>query len=215
MFQVMKNEPNFFIEAKIKVKRPNESNTWSDENINSIRKDLALYILSEQNGLCIYCEKVVNDYPNECHIDHYRKRDYFPNETLNYNNLLLSCNNFKRCAKHKDSKIKKEDYKKFINPILENPENFLEYTFYGEFKPKDNLSDINKEKAIFTIEILNLNDRSLIEERKQVIITFCYLVSELNSLEQISNNGFKNFITLSIWFLNNKIVCNQLKGVNL
>ncbi len=208
MFQVNKSEPSFFIEAKSKVKRPNESNAWSDENINNIREDLALYILNEQSSLCIYCEKIVNDYPKDCHIDHYKKRSFFPNETLNYENLLISCSNKNRCAKYKDMRIKEEDYLKFIDPVIENPENFLEYTFYGELQPKGDLNEINKHKAVFTIEILNLNDKSLVEERKQVIVTFCYLASELNFLEQIINSGFKNFITLSKWFLEHKTVCN-------
>ncbi len=215
MFQVIKNEPDFFIETKRKVSNKNNSLAWTDTQIGNIRNDLAKNILEEQNGLCVYCEKVVNNYPKDCHIDHFKKREYFPSDTLNYDNLLISCNNQKRCAKNKDSKIKKENYINFINPVLENPEDFLEYTFYGELKPKDGLSEADKLKAVFTIEILNLNDKSLVEERKQVIFCFCCIASELNSIENIINNGFVNFITLSKWFLEHKTICNQLKGVNL
>ena len=208
MFKVIKNEPHFFVEAKSKVKRPNESNAWSDENINSIREDLALYILNEQSGLCIYCEKVVKDYPKNCHIDHYKKRGYFPNETLNYDNLLISCNNENRCAKYKDKKIKQEDYLKFINPILENPEDFLEYTFYGELKPKDSLNQVDKDKAVFTIDILNLNERSLVEERKTVILQICAMISQIKNLEQIKAYGLNNFVTLLKWVFEHKVICS-------
>jgi len=75
MFQVTKNEPKFFIDAKKKVKKPNENSAWSDKNIKNIKQELALHILKEQNGLCIYCEKIVKDYPNDCHIDHFKKKD--------------------------------------------------------------------------------------------------------------------------------------------
>ena len=209
MFQVAKNEPKFFIDTKRKVEKPNENSAWSDENIRSIRSELASYILKEQNGLCIYCEKIVEDYPNDCHIDHFRKRDsnFFPNKTLNYHNLLISCNSKNRCAKYKDKHISKGDYKKFIDPVIENPEDFLEYTFYGELEPKEFLNKNDKEKAEFTIKILNLNDRGLVEERKNIIISLRYLIDELTSLEKIISSGLKNFLTLSKWILDHKVVC--------
>jgi len=214
MFQVTKNEPKFFIDTKRKVEKPNENSAWSDENIKIIRSKLASYILDEQNGLCIYCEKIVEDYPNDCHIDHFRKKDsnFFPNETLNYHNLLISCNSENRCAKYKDKHISKEDYKKFIDPVIENPEEFLEYTLFGELEPKEDLNKSDAEKARFTIDILNLNDRSLVEERKNVIVSLCYLIDELTSLEQIIVSGFKNFLTLSRWILDYKVVCKQIEG---
>jgi len=31
-------------------------------------------------------------------------------------------------------------------------------------------------------------------------------------LEQIIMNGFKNFLTLSRWILDHKVVCKQIKG---
>jgi len=207
MFKVDKNEPEFFIDAKRRVNRPNESRAWSDENITNIRANLATEILTEQNSLCIYCEKSVEDYPKNCHIDHFKKRDLFPNETLNYNNLIISCNEERRCAKYKDKHISREDYNRFINPVIENPEDFLEYTFYGELEPKSNLSESDIVKAEFTIEILNLNDRSLVEERKNFISILCSFISQIETIEQL--NVFKNFITLSKWILEHKTECNS------
>jgi len=209
MFKVEKSEPKFFTKAKQKVNKPNESSAWFNDNIKNIKKDLALKILKEQNNLCIYCEKVIKNYPNDCHIDHFKKRDFFPKETLNYENLLVSCNNENRCAKYKDKNISKDDYKKLINPVIENPENFLEYTFYGELEPKSNLSELDRIKAEFTIKILNLNDRSLVEERKNFILKLRSFISQIKNVKQLNEWGIKNFLTLGEWILEHKI---QLKG---
>ena len=204
MFKVQKSEPEFFTTAKRRVNRPNESSAWANDNIENIRKDLALKILQEQNSLCIYCEKSVEDYPNKCHIDHFKKRDLFPNETLNYNNLFISCNKENRCAKYKDRYISREDYNRFINPVIENPEDFLEYTFYGELEPKSNLNEFDREKAEFTIGILNLNDKSLVEERKSIVTQLRFIISQIDTLEQLVEYGFKNFVSLSRWLLSIK-----------
>jgi len=205
MFKIHKKEPEFFKEAKKKVKHSNNSSAWENDNIKNIRKNLALKILEEQNNLCAYCEKLLKNYPSDCHIDHFKKRDFFPKQTLTYDNLLTSCNNENRCAKYKDKNILKEDYEKIINPVIENPEDFLEYTFYGELEAKSNLNDYDKEKAKFTIKILNLNERSLVEERKNVIKQLSYIIDEINTTEQLNEYGFKNFLTLSKWILNKGI----------
>ena len=213
MFKVEKSEPDFFTKAKQKVKKSNESSAWIDDSIKNIRVNLASEILKEQNSLCIYCEKLIKDYPNDCHIDHFKKRDFFSNFTLDYGNLVISCNNENRCAKYKDKKISKVDYKNLINPVIENPEEFLEYTFYGELEAKSDLNKSNKEKAEFTIKILNLNDRSLVEERKNTIMQLCYIIVEIDTLNQLDRYGFKKFITLTKWILEHKKECNQIKGV--
>ena len=127
----------------------------------------------------------------------------------NYN-LLISCNNENMCAKYKDKNILKDDYKKLINPVIEN--HFLEYTFYGELEVKEDLNESDIEKAKFTIKILNLNNRSLIEERKRVINSLCYIIDELDSLEKIITSGLKNFLTLSRWILDNKELCKKCKN---
>lgn len=209
MFKVFKNEPDFFINIKKKIKKTKENSAWSNQNIKNIRQNLALFILKEQKNLCVYCEKMVNDYPKDCHIDHFKKRDLFPNETLNYDNLFISCNNEKRCAKYKDRKILKKDYNFFINPAFEDPEKFLEYTFFGEIQPKENLDDIGLKKAKFTIDILNLNAKGLVEERKTIILSLCEIIDKL-SLEQIQRSGFVNFFTLIKWLLSNKKICKKV-----
>jgi len=206
MFKIDKNEPNFFIEAKNKVLNPNRKEAWSDENIQIIREDLRKHIFkNEQYGLCGYCEKLIKN--EEYHIDHFRKRSLFPEDTLNYNNLLVSCNKLDRCAKFKDNKIKnKESNNELVNPVLENPDDFFEYGFDGAIRPKESLDELNKKRAEATINKFNLNHLTLIEERKKVVNNLLiYLKQDLvHSYSDIYSYGLKNFISLTKWLINNK-----------
>jgi len=202
MFQVSKVEPDFFKKAVSKVSKPKQSSAWSDSNIKDIRENLRNYIFNdEQGGLCIYCEVKVDD----THIDHYKTRNLFPQLTLGYDNLIVSCNNNNHCARYKDNihKVSKDEYVKFINPVLENPQGFLDYTAYGEICAKDNLNEIDIEKAEKTIEILNLNYKSLVEDRKKVSDCVLYIKDDIKTLDDISY--LENYKTYKIWIFENLI----------
>ena len=202
MFQVSKVEPDFFKRAVSKVNNPKQSSAWSDSNIKGIREDLRNHILNdEQGGLCIYCEVKVDD----THVEHYKTRSHFPQLTLEYDNLIVSCNDNNHCAKYKDNKYKisKDAYVKFINPVLENPQDFLDYTAYGEICAKGNLNEIDIEKAEKTIEILNLNYKSLVEDRKRVADCVLYVKDDIKILDDMYY--LKNYKTYKIWIFENLI----------
>ena len=165
MFQITKNEPDFFIKAKSKVKLPKISSAWESEEINDIRPQLREYILlEEQSLLCAYCEKEIDDNPRNSNIDHFRLKagHLFPENTLDYNNLLVSCNSHDRCSSFKDKNIKgKKDYENIVNPVVENPDEYFDYLLTGEIVAKNS-------KAEFTIYIFQLQSDALIESRLQV-----------------------------------------------
>jgi len=163
MFKIIKNEPKFFKVAKLKVKRPKVSSAWSDKRIEDRRPQLRGHILlEEQNLLCAYCEKEIDDNPNCSNIDHFKTRNLFPEETLNYTNLLVSCNSHDRCSSFKDKNItNKDDYKNIINPVVENPDEYFDYLITGEIVGKNS-------KAEFTIYTFQLQTDALIESRLQV-----------------------------------------------
>jgi len=206
MFKIDKKEPDFFIKTKRKIVNFNRKEAWSDNVINEIRTNLRKYILeTEQYNICIYCEKVV--ILNNSHIDHFKKRSLFPEETLNYQNLLVSCNELDRCGKFKDTMISnKDENNELINPVIENPENFFEYDFNGTIKPKNSLIEVDRKRAEVTISKFNLNHPALIEERKKVISNLIiYLQQKLvNSVEDVINFGLKNFRSVTIFMLNIK-----------
>ena len=162
-----KDEPEYFTKAKKKVALPKIKDAWADDEINDIRFKLREDILkNEQNGVCAYCEQSITADKELSNIDHFRTRNLFPELTLEYDNLFVSCNGNGRCADYKDNySIKSKGiYDEIINPVDDNPEDFFDFLSTGEI-----LS--NNKKAEKTIEVFNLNHTSLKEQRKGVIIT--------------------------------------------
>jgi len=151
MLKIDKKEPLFFADF-IKNKK-----LWSDIKNRAI---LNQELLKEQINMCAYCESRLKDY---YHIDHFYKRDLFPKLTFDYDNLFLSCNCENSCAKHKDSYgLKIDEFNKIFSPKNINLDEF-EYSFTGEIIGKT-------QKANKTIEVFNLNSRSLVEKRKKISI---------------------------------------------
>ncbi len=192
MFKIEKEEPSYFQKTKAKVKKPKESKAW--EEIGEIRAKLrADILLEEQSLLCAYCEKEIDDLPENSNIDHFKTRDRFPEETLNYNNLLVSCNSKFHCSHTKDNfGLKREDYVKIVNPVLENPENFFEYSWAGDILIREDLNLQDFEKAEFTIQIFKLDSKSLTEERKKIA----------NALSFSMKYEFPDFQSMTKYLLN-------------
>jgi uncharacterized protein (TIGR02646 family) len=180
MRQITKNEPSYFTTAKNKVKFPKTKEAWADEHISKIRFKLRSDILlEEQMLLCAYCEKEIDENPKNSNIDHFKTRNLFPELTLEYSNLLVSCNTEGRCSNFKDTHIKnREEYKNIINPITENPNNFFDYLTTGEIIAKN-------KKGQFTIDTFNLKDTSLTESHLQIVKSLEYL--DNLSLDDIYN----------------------------
>ncbi len=169
---IIKQEPENF---KLNFKK-NKITKWKDFSIK-FNTEFKKYILEkEQNCQCAYTERYISFDNTNSHIDHFRKQEHFPNLTFDWNNLFVATNNEYYGAKYKDKKIKKEEYSLIINPTLDNPNKHLEYSMNGNINGKD-------AKGIKTIEIFNLNHRSLVEERKETIKII---------LDLKKNNNFEN-----------------------
>ncbi len=190
MFQISKSEPNYFTFAKAKVVLSKVKNAWSDENINNIRAKLRADILqNEQKSVCVYCEKEIPVDTFKSHIDHFKTRNLFPELTLNYENLVVSCNTYGRCANLKDSRAKVKDiYINLVNPIVENPEDFFDYLTTGEIIARN-------DKAEFTIDILGLNTKSLKESREQISKALVHLDLSLDEIYEIFP-AYRSFINV-------------------
>lgn len=164
MLKVNKNqEPKFLLEYKKKY----SPKSWDDYNKEDIKTKIKENILvKEQKEYCPYCEKRI--YTNDDgHIEHIKPRDTYPKEFQNYNNFLVSCNQKNSCGIYKKNKYDN----KFINPVIDNPENYFNYNIAnGEITPKSN--DENSSEYIrstYTIGILDLNCYELKEARKALI----------------------------------------------
>lgn len=188
MKKINKTEPKFFTNFIHKKKPVN----WN--GINEIRADLRIYILeAEQNFQCAYCESAISSDSSNSHIDHFKRKHFYPELTFDYNNLLVSCNNSDHCASSKDSKVKSGDiYDNIINPVLEEPAMFFEYYANGK------LHSMN-EKAKFTEEIFNLNHPALKQQRNNIAWAVNGYRETLGLEEVIEEiNEFESFIRF-IW----------------
>ena len=153
--------------------------SWSDfvTKHYNLYSDIKRDLLSSQGEYCAYCEKRI-DIENS-HIDHYFSRSLFTNLTYDKSNLYLSCMSNGHCGIAKDNltECKEIDIKETIKPdqLINGKyiENFLFYTREGEIKvlPLHELSPRDFIKLEDTISKLNLNEPSLVNERKNLLST--------------------------------------------
>ena len=173
-----KNEPEEFTKYKKKNKLKNWKDFTKEIEIKKILKEALLK--EEENSCCPYCEVEIN--LENSQIEHIKPKEKFPKLLIAYDNLLACCLESKRCG---NSKANKWD-ELFINPVTENPEDYLEYDIKtGRITPI--FKDGEKyEKAKYTINLLNLNDNRLCEIRK------CYILQFL-SYSECSKNDLSDF----------------------
>lgn len=157
----------------------------------------ATILISEQDCICGYSEIPIED-ERDCHIDHFRKRNMFPEHAFNWDNLVAACNDEDFGAKYKDNKsgIKKSDYAVFFDPVVDSVQDFFYYNERGEVEPHPTLSDpVLQAKVQKTIEVFNLQDKSLVNRRK-TIIEQIKAYAELTKEEVFDALKFGGFISL-------------------
>jgi uncharacterized protein (TIGR02646 family) len=160
MKKIEKKEPSFFTEF-IHSEKPE---SWND--MREIKYRIRQHMLrNEQNQQCAYTEIRINPDSTVSHIDHYLKQEWYKDSIFDYHNLFTSCNSEFFAAKHKDKRIEIKDYNNLINPSIEDPADYFEYTMNGFIVAKDP----NNIKAETTIRLFNLNHRTLTERRKEKI----------------------------------------------
>lgn len=89
-------------------------------------------------------------------------------------------------------------------PVEENPEEYFSYSIRtGKIIPKKE-NGLEYEKAVKTIEILNLNENRLCEYRKTYILKIINTVGNLNDNNKIEIiNYFDEFPTLKKFLIEN------------
>lgn len=178
MLDIIKtNEP----EVLRKFKKHYNPKSWDDYKGN-IKQPIKEYILeNEQFYNCAYCEVKITDI-DKAHIEQIKPRDLFAKEFQHYDNLIVSCNTPKRCGNAKEN-----DYTDlFINPVLENPEDFLTYNLAdGQIIAKNTDSNMIA-RAKKTISVLNLNSPQLVNARKNYILQLQYY--DENYLDEMIDN---------------------------
>ncbi len=129
-----------------------------------IRQEIRESCIKEQNGLCAYCcEKICT---SNCHNEHIEPQAKAHNRTLDYSNIVASCNCRNQCGSshgHKDLPL---------TPLMPECELELKYYISGHVKGLT-------PRARSTISILNLGstteeNRSIVGKRKTMIEALLY-----------------------------------------
>ncbi|MCI9149658.1 MAG: TIGR02646 family protein [Lachnospiraceae bacterium] len=153
MLHIQKGEePKFLIDFK----RRYPSKTYESKEFQEYRAPLNEVLRNEQKGLCAYCcGRVTKHRSHNEHIEPQHPGKYSSHRSLDYQNIVASCNNQRTCG------IKKEndyDAKRFISPLNDLCENNFTYHLDGSI-----------DGDIYTIDLLNLDDYELKNARKAVV----------------------------------------------
>jgi uncharacterized protein (TIGR02646 family) len=154
----------------LRFKRASRPQSWNDFTLE-IKHTITEHILQNEQKIgsksyCVYCERKIKSY--QTHIEHIKPKNVFPNLFDKYENLVVSCQSNQSCGHAKGNNYND----KFINPVEEDPENFMTYEFStGEIIPVDNTDQALKERVEYTCDILRLNQcRELVQARKTILV---------------------------------------------
>lgn len=166
-------------EAKRAFARRNRN---GDPTFDSVKR--VLVQMCSGAGRCGYCEDSMAD-----EVEHIKPKDLYPEETFLWENYLYACgpcngpkNNrfaiFSEATggvvdvtrRPRDPVLPPEPgVPLLINPRLEDPLAFIELDLLGTFffRPRLNLSENDRNRADYTIEVLRLNDRDLLLKARE------------------------------------------------
>jgi len=199
MLRIIKGEePEFFTNFN-KLRKSGETYDDWDEIDTDVKEQLFKHLLvDEQSEYCPYCErKILYVEPSgkkKYRIEHIypRKGDDgagYKEKTFEYQNLIVSCDGTwigkeKTCDHAKAGKF---DEGLFINPVEENPINFLKYSMDdGEISPVKENGEQDYHRANYTIDLLQLNAEPLKHARRGYIDLLIEKSSEADFLDVLN-----------------------------
>jgi len=158
---VKSNEPQILLNFKEEFKSKRKKDAVFEDIPTNIKQDLKVSLSEQQYYLCCYCMKRIK--PHNSHIEHIKPQSKFKNETLDYMNLLVSCNGIQdsneHCGHNKEGWYDKND---FVSPVVKDCENIFSYNIAGQI-------DAVQKNGKITINKLNLNSLLLVRARKALI----------------------------------------------
>ncbi|RKZ55913.1 MAG: hypothetical protein DRR08_23000 [Candidatus Parabeggiatoa sp. nov. 2] len=69
----------------------------------------------------------------------------------------------------------------FVSPLNPDCQRFFSYELTGEVEPHPTLTPAEKACAEYTINLLNLNNRRLVQERSRIITEMVNIINELSN----------------------------------
>lgn len=141
-------EPHFWIKYKKAHPKEQYRELKKTEEGSELRRELRKYLLQSQYGLCAYCCRKI-EVDNSLN-EHIKPQAVYPNETMNYENLIVSCRTEGLNATCGAKKENNYNETLFVSPLEKDCEK--EFVFY----PNGQVDGVG-ERGKYTHKILNLN----------------------------------------------------------
>ncbi|WP_024697948.1 retron system putative HNH endonuclease [Pseudomonas avellanae] len=147
--------------------RSNKGKKYADLTDREDIKDAIRHTcVREQHGLCAYCCRRITLEKTSAHNEHIEAQSLAPNRTLDFQNIVASCNQPGQCGKAHGHQLLR------LTPLMVECEAELQFELSGLVGGKT-------ERAQDCIKVLNLGgdqaaNRGLIGERKAMINTLLY-----------------------------------------
>ncbi len=164
---------------------PSSLSIWKQKNPNGqyaeltedIRRAIRQQALEEQFYLCAYCCQQIKDL-HVCHNEHVEPQKCNPQRSLDFTNIVASCNSPAQCGNaHQSQHLP-------LTPLMVECETELRFKISGRVEGLSN-------RASTAIQVLNLgdherNNRALIEKRKQLseVLLWKYYGDPTQGLEE-------------------------------
>ena len=150
-------EPEFWIQYKHLHPGEQYADLRKSKDGSIIRREIRRYLLQSQCGLCAYCcRKIEIDGSLNEHI---KPQASYPKQSMNYDNLIVSCKTEgvdATCGARKGNKFEEG---LFVSPLQEDCEE--KFVFY----PNGQIEGVD-EAGEYTSQVLNLNAYELQRARR-------------------------------------------------
>lgn len=163
--------PEFWTEYVRRHSKYNYDDLEKTEDGKQVRRQLREHMLLQQKKICCYCCRVVR--MDNSHNEHIKPKDLFPKESMNYNNLLVSCTS-KTCGTAKGNLY---DSLNFVSPLQEECEEHFRFLPNGRIEGRTPMGES-------TIKHLNLNEYELVHARRAQYKT-CFEMAKCMGKEYI------------------------------
>lgn len=132
-------------------------------------------LLKMSNYKCCYCEELVSSGCSEMHVDHFHDKNTYPNEVVEWTNLLPSCSH---CNK---KKLTHDTYTEpIIDPTKIDPRDIFYMKNYRYWSKDTNPKSLGKT----SIDVLGIND-----SKKKVQLRFIIGNELCNEFHKLYNDA--------------------------
>lgn len=142
-------------------------------------------LLEMSQSKCCYCEELLDEGCNEMHVDHYHNKDAYPDEVVDWDNLLPSCSH---CNKKKSAHDTYAD--PIVKPTLDNPKEIFYMKNYRYCSYNSDPTSLGK----MSIGVLGINDTNeKVMLRYKIGNELCTKLDELyEDAHELGDNILKN-----------------------